>query len=410
MDALFRPSKLEGVVKAPQSKSIAIRLLFSSLIGNISLDDLEYSEDVKAGIRVIQSLGVRNNNGKLVRETISGDMGTVDIGGSGTVLRMLLPILSIMGISAKLTGDQTLQRRPLGVLHEYLTSNGVEITGDRLPLRIHGRLDTDTIEISGSESSQYISGFIFGLLLRGGGKIVLIPPVRSSSYISMTCHMLNSLGASINYSGNEITVNPLEGALEYSGHVPGDFLLSSFYAIGAVLTGGKVSIQNLKRPEWSLGDSRIAGIVNRCGGSGSVCKGIWSVESGDQVLPFHESVEDSPDMAVSLAALAFGSTEQSQISGVELLRIKESDRITSISETLRNYGSQVEVNDILSIRGPDTHREGVTGQWRDHRIAMLGSVLSLVAGGKVSGAESVSKSNPGFFDDLRKLGGDFQLI
>lgn len=409
MEARFKPSRLEGTIQAPQSKSIAIRLLFSSLLGHIDLKGLEQSDDVGAAIRTVEALGVKHIGDGFEAAELPKDLGTLDISGSGTTLRMLIPILACTGISARLTGEETLRGRPLGVIHEYLTSNGVQITDDHLPLSVSGKLETDKIVISGSQSSQYISGFIFGLLLAGGGKIVILPPVRSTSYINMTCEVLNSLGASISYSGNEIHVKPLSRKLSYSGTVPGDFLLSSFYAIGAVLTDGKVKIGNLVHPEWSRGDSRIVDIVNRCAGKGSVSDGTWIARAGNRISTFREEVEDTPDMAVSLAALAAGSTGESGISGIELLGIKESDRIKSITDTLKEYGCKVRSNSMIAIRGTENPSAGTTEVWNDHRIAMLGSILSLRAGGTVKGAESVSKSNPRFFDDLRKLGGELEL-
>lgn len=409
MKAVFRPSRLSGTIQAPQSKSIAIRLLFSSLLGRITLKGLEDSDDVSVAALVMRALGVQRHGGSFEGGELPADIGNVDLGGSGTALRMLLPILACTGINATLTGDQTLQKRPLGVVHDLLVSGGVEMTAEHLPLRIRGRLDSEEVEISGAQSSQYISGFIFGLLLQGGGKIILLPPVRSSSYIHMTCEVLNSLGADIRYSGNVIHVGGLDGSLKYSGTVPGDFLLASFYAAGAVLTGGEVRINNLTHPQWSGSDSRIAGIVNGCSGRGSVSGGVWTAGGSGTINAFRENVEDSPDMAVSLSALAAGSTGESEISGTELLRIKESDREKSIADTLESYGCIVGRDGAMTIRGPERPEAGTTEVWNDHRIAMLGSVLSLRAGGTVNGAESVSKSNPRFFADLRKLGGDFQL-
>ncbi len=409
MIANFNPSRLSGKVKAPQSKSIAIRLLFSSLLGKINLEGLEFSDDVMAAVRAIEALGVKHNKNIFEPGDVPTDIGKVDLGGSGTVLRMLIPVLACVGISASLSGDDTLQKRPLGVLYDLLLAEGLEMTGDHLPLKISGRLKTQEITISGGESSQYISGFIFGLLLTGGGMITLEPPVRSSSYIQMTCDLLNSIGAAIKYSGNRIKIEPMNGELAYSGPVPGDFLLSSLYAAGAVLTGGKVEISNLIHPEWSMGDSRIAEILKRCSGGGSLSDGIWTAYSDGGITPFRESVEDSPDMAVSLAAIAAGSPGESEISGIELLGIKESNRVLSIRDTLERHGCKVGTGRVMTIKGTDKPGTGKTQSWNDHRIVMLGSILSLRAGGRVEGAESVSKSNPRFFDDLRKLGGDFTL-
>lgn len=409
MEALFNPSKLLGSIDAPQSKSIAIRLIFSSLLGRVNLRQLEYSRDVEAAIRAISALGASRNEGVFTAGKIPKIAGEIDLGGSGTVLRMLVPILSCLGVEATLTGDESLRKRPLGVVYDYLTSNGIKMSSEHLPLKISGKLDIDHVEISGSESSQYISGFIYGLLLKGGGTIDLLPPVRSSSYIRMTCTVLNDLGADIRFTGEQIVVSPLKNNLEYTGRVPGDFLLSSFYAIGALLTGGSVEISNLIMPDWSSGDSRIVQIIKESTNSGTLKDGTWNIKSSDSISQFSENVEDSPDMAVSLAALACGSEGKSEISGIELLRIKESDRIRSISDTLENYGCSVEIGNTMKIACPAELSSGTTESWEDHRITMLGSLLSLKNGGVVKGTESVSKSNPRFFSDLEKLGGDFRL-
>lgn len=409
MRATIRPSRISGTVKAPQSKSIAIRLLFSSLLGKVKLEDLEFSDDINAAIRALEKLGVNRHEDEWIAGEFSEDLGKLNLGGSGTVLRILIPILSCLGIKADLDGDDTLRKRPLTLLVKWLRSNGVEVSDAYLPIRIEGKINTDEIRISASESSQYVSGFIFGLLLRGGGRILLEPPVRSESYIMMTCNILNSLGCPVNYSDNMITVGKLEKPLEYRGKVGGDFLLSSFYAIAALLTGGTLTIEDLAGGGWSSNDSRISSILSESGQGSSISGSSWFVSSANGIQAFSEDVTDSPDMAVSLAALAAGSSGISTITGTELLSIKESDRVASITETLRNYGCKVETGDSIRITGPERLQEGTTSDWKDHRIAMLGAVLSLVSGGIVDGAQAINKSNPRFFDDLIKLGGDISL-
>lgn len=409
MKAIIKPSRISGHVDAPQSKSIAIRLLFSSLMGKIELKGLEFSDDVSAAARVVEKLGVRREGASYNSGTRPRDLGKLDVGGSGTVLRFLIPVLACNGIGAHLDGDSSLRRRPLNVLTEWLRSHGVEVSGNSLPLKLEGEINTGEIVISGSESSQYISGFIFGLLLKGGGRIKLLPPVRSESYIRMTLTLLNSLGANVRYSGDLINVEPLETPLQYVGPVPGDFLLSSFYALGAALTGGRVSIANLIRPEWSAGDSRIVGIIERSGPESLLLNDTWEVAAGKNIKPFSEDVLDSPDMAVPLAALASGSTGESGISGIELLKTKESNRVESITETLRNFGHHAHANDVLAMSGAKSPHPGKTRDWGDHRIAMLGTLLSLKSGGVVNGVETVNKSNPRFFDDMIKLGGDVKF-
>ena len=147
MEAHISPSLISGRIKAPQSKSIAIRLLFASLLGDISLDDLEASDDVQAAVKAISS--VKNAMGNEGSPSIA-----LNVRGSGTTLRMLLPVLGFLGIDCTLSGDSTLKNRPLGVIKSWLQDNGAALSSDHLPLRISGKITTDNVEISGSESSQ----------------------------------------------------------------------------------------------------------------------------------------------------------------------------------------------------------------------------------------------------------------
>ena len=402
MEAHVLPSKITGRVEAPQSKSIAIRLLFAGLLGDVVLDNLHISDDVASAMNAITVV-------KQAMHSPGTILGMLDVHGSGTTLRMLLPVLAFLGMECELHGDQTLERRPLGVIRAWLEANGAQLSSDHLPLRISGRIETDSVEISGSESSQYISGIIYGLLLTGGGKIRLIPPVRSSSYIEMTCSVLISLGCSIRYHGMEIDVGPLMPNLRYHGEVPGDFLLSSFYAISSLLTGGSVEISGLSNPQWSSGDSRIVDIMRSCGADSFLSHGTWRVSGIGPLTSFKEDVEDSPDMAVSLAALSAGALGESVITGTNLLEIKESNRILSISRTLEAFGLEVSDGKGIVINNTGKYHQGIVADWKDHRIAMLGTVLAMRSGGLVRGAETVSKSNPQFFDDMAGLGGRLSL-
>ena len=402
MEAHISPSVIGGRIRAPQSKSIAIRLLFASLLGDVKLDNVEASDDVQAAISAIAT--VKNALGSGDHRSLS-----INVAGSGTTLRMLLPVLGFLGINCALTGDQTLEKRPLGVIKTWLEANGAVLSGDRLPLRISGKITTDNVEISGSESSQYISGLIYGLLLSGGGKINLIPPVRSRSYIEMTCSVLNDLGCTVNFNGYEIEVQPLDSRLRFSGEVPGDFLLSSFYAIGSIITGGELEITGFTHPEWSSGDSRIVGIMHSSGADSYLDSDSWHIEGKGNVKPFEENVEDSPDMAVSLAALASAAMGESRITGTPLLGIKESDRNLSITRTLESFGIEASADNGIVIRNTGIYHKGIVKDWKDHRIAMLGTVLAMRTGGIIHGAESVAKSNPHFYDDIIRLGGKLTL-
>lgn len=196
---------------------------------------------------------------------------------------------------------------------------------------------------------------------------------------------------------------------EYSGRVPGDYLLSSFYAAAAYATGGHVSISGLPEQERWWGDHSIVGILQENGVESSFQDGTWHVVSSGSGKGMTIDISQSPDMAVSIAAFAPFLTGATTISGTEGLKSKESNRIRTIAETLSAFGVNARTDDSITIDGQPSVKNPALDAAGDHRIAMLSSVLSLYAGGKIMGAESVSKSNPQFYRDLASIGGDITL-
>ena len=408
MIAEIRPSKISGTVMAPPSKSHAIRVALYSMIADVHAESFPASEDVTAALQAVGNLGCKTVGGKIqcpghrIRH-----QATLNFMGSGTTLRMMMPLLAYVGGEFVLDGDETLRKRPIRETVRILSSMGMAISGDHLPLRMSGKVSGNDIEVPGWESSQTVSGFIYALLLEGGGRIHIIPPVVSRHYIEMTCEILNSLGARIRLSGDTIYVERSE-MRPFKGQIPGDYLLSSFYAAAAFATSGSVRIGNLPKPPQAFGDHSIVYILREAGIDSTYSEGSWKV-SHSRGKAIEQDISQSPDMAVSLAAFAPFLEGTTVISGIENLRNKESDRVSTISEVVRSFGAEVECGDKISISGPLSLNDPVVNSHRDHRIAMLASVFALSRGGSVTDAECVHKSNPGFYSDLRNLGGDILL-
>lgn len=410
MNVRINRSRISGKLRAPPSKSHAIRLVIASLLTDVHLSNLPKSDDLLVSVNIVRELGVKISNGKFSRKKSTPDIKKqLWFGGSGTTLRMMLPILAFLGGEFKLDGEQALRNRPLKEEIIALSEAGLEFSSHKLPLTMKGSYETDRFRISGWESSQSISGLIYGLLLLGGGKIDIIPPITSRHYIELTCSLLRSLGAKIFFEENTITVE--ESTLQkYSGKVPGDYLLSSFYAASAYATGGSITITDLPEPDKWWGDHSIISILSNSNIESSFSNGTWKVSSekaGDRI---ESNIYESPDMAVTIASFAPFLKGRTRMDGIENLRTKESDRILSIMSVMQKFGVKSRSGKFLSISGRPPVRDATIDTMNDHRIAMLSTVLSLYSGGTIINAECVNKSNGEFFSDMIELGGDLRLI
>lgn len=409
MQAKIEASEISGEIGAPPSKSYAIRLILYSLIAPVRLYKIPQSQDVSAALGAVEKLGGTISDGNLSRSvSIPGNPVSLNFGGSGTTMRMILPILAYMGGEFSLDGDLTLRKRPVKELTSVLRDLGMSVSRDSLPFKMSGRINQDSVTLPGWESSQYISGFIYAMIVRGGGRIQILPPVVSRHYIEMTCSLLRSLGANIEFSENTVYVNA-STMRPFSGEVPGDFLLASFYGAAAIATGGSIIIGGLPQPERWFGDHSIFEIMKQSGLKSSFEDGFWHLDSRDKGVGVDIDISQSPDMAVSLSAFAPFLDGPSIIHGVKNLRTKESDRIITISATVKAFGGHVSGTEPMVIEGPLTKRDPSVCSEQDHRIAMLASVFALARGGTVNGAECVEKSNGAFFTDLERLGGRISL-
>jgi 3-phosphoshikimate 1-carboxyvinyltransferase len=383
-------SLIQGEVKAPQSKSFAIRLAFLSLLTEVKTNFWE-SEDIKMALGAVNAL----KRGE----------GYIYVGGSATTLRMLIPIALALKRRVTIDGDETLRKRPISAIVKALKR--ASFSSNTLPVTVYGELEEETV-IEGNESSQYVSGLILAYALLGRGRIVVLPPISSKSYILMTIDLVNKLGGKVKMEGNVIEVEA--GKLKpFEGEVPGDYLLASFYGIASLITSGKLVIYNLYEPPKYFGDHSILDVLRNMGARSFYQDGKWVLEGSGSYSPIDLELDDSPDMAPSVAALASVANGVSVLRKVERLRIKESDRVSTIIEGLRAFGVEAYYAEgSIYIRGANPRRGYVLCP-NDHRIAMMAADIATRSGGVIEGAECVKKSNPYFWDDLRALGGKVRL-
>ncbi|MGB9758555.1 MAG: 3-phosphoshikimate 1-carboxyvinyltransferase [Thermoproteota archaeon] len=413
MKVVLFPSTIRGKIKAPQSKSIGIRLIFTSLFNDLTLKNLTYSNDIEASIKAVTALGVKVNGERFSRpRTLKLRTNFINFGGSGTALRMFIPIAVAIGGKITVDGDETLRRRPLSAVVKFLRDNEINVSSDHLPLTIEGKLRRTEVEIDGSESSQYITGLIYALHILGGGKITIRPPIVSKSYINLTVQLLRERGLNLEFDGNTLAIEREEIA-PYEGDVPGDFALSSFYAAASIATKGYLEIKGLYTPPNFFGDHSVVEIYRQMGAYSKLEGDSWIVSGEsikDKLKPISINVEDAPDLAVSVASLAPFASGETSITGVKRLSDKESNRLKTMTEALGCFGvCSYAKNETFVIAGNNNILRGRVSCPNDHRIAMMVTPLGFFAGGEIENADCVKKSNPNFWNDLVKIGGRIKL-
>jgi len=401
----IRPSKIEGRIKAPQSKSYGIRLILYSILKESRLENLVYSDDVKVAVDVVKALGITVSGSAFKREKELKVPSYLYFGGSATTLRMSIPIIAVLGGEVTIDGDESLRKRPLTAIVNALKGQ-VSFSSSYLPTKMSGKLKENYVKIDGNESSQYISGFIYAFSMIGGGEIEIVPPISSKSYIYLTAELINTLGGNVKIKDNKVYVD--KGDFKpYIGKVPGDYALASFYASASIVTGGSLIVEDVYEIPSFEGDHSIVNFYEEMGAESYVKEGKWFVKSSSKLKGIEVNVDDFPDLAPSIASIAPFAGTKTIIRGVRRLKIKESNRIVTISETLSAFNVKVNYNDEEIIIFPSSElKEAKVFCPNDHRIAMMVSVLSFKVGGIIDNAECVNKSNPNFWKDLISLGGN----
>ncbi|MEM3676830.1 MAG: 3-phosphoshikimate 1-carboxyvinyltransferase [Candidatus Bathyarchaeia archaeon] len=425
---IVEPSILGGAVEAPPSKAHTHRaLLAASLAGGAStITNPLICRDTKATMRCIRIYGaeitrLKGSNGGLEGLRIVGadplepPRNVIDCGGSASTLRFAAPILGNTPGIAVLTGDKSLRRRPMSHMIEALNRLGVpcySAAGDGRPpiIVFGGGLKGGHIQIPGDLSSQFISGLLLASPLAEKPVTIRVsPPLESRPYILLTLSYLKRFGVEgfqVLGDMEGFTVSPGQAYKPGRVEVPGDYSSAAYILSAAAVTSSEVSVEGLAR-DFLQADMAILEILRDM--NVTVHQGESSVKVSSEAQDM-EGVEvdlrDSPDLAPIVAVLGCYAKGETVIYGTRRLRFKESDRVKAIASELRRAGASITVGeDRLTVKGSRL-RGASYNPHGDHRIAMACTVAALGAEGRslVSNPGCVSKSYPGFYMDLRRVG------
>lgn len=385
-------SYLSGVLSAITSKSYAHRSMICDFMLSrpLKIDNLTKSQDILATYNALTAI----KRGEKV----------LDAGESGSTLRFLIPLVATLKGDFQIKTHGKLGERPNDDLYNAINSKTLNAYTKDGVVYVNGSLTSGNYEIRADKSSQYLSGLIMALSsLEEKSTIKVISPISSRPYVDITLDVLKSYGFNVEFKNDTFIVG---GKREntYSPTIEGDWSNSAFFLVAGVINGN-ITVKNLNYKS-AQGDKVIVDIIKSAGGDITV-NGTEITAKKSALKGFTMDAENCPDLVPICAVLGALSKGITTITNVERLKLKESDRIVSTLNMLKNVGINCEEkNNSIIIHGGEV-KGGEIDSYNDHRIAMSSAILALNSKGdiKITGANAVNKSYPDFYLDFNKLGG-----
>ncbi|MCX5682662.1 MAG: 3-phosphoshikimate 1-carboxyvinyltransferase [Planctomycetota bacterium] len=413
-----------GSIRPPGSRSITNRALIVAALaeGTSHIEEVGFSDDTRICAEALGALGIPVAIDEAKRTMrVEGCGGSVpegpkeiNTGDSGTATRFMTALAAAGCGRYRIDGSARMRERPIQDLLDGLKALGVEAEcqwGTGCPPVV---LDTPglaggRVKVAGAVSSQYLSGLLMAapaasapVTIEVAGELV------SKPYVDMTLAVMRDFGVEVGregYARFEVPAPARYRARRYA--VEPDASSASYFMAAAAATGGEVTVEGLTRTS-TQGDAHFPDVLRAMG-----CEVAWSdhgVTVAAPRLPAHLAGVQidlcaMPDMVLTLAPLAVFAWGRTAIRNVANLRVKESDRLEALATELARLGARVEQHpDGLTIYPPAAVLPAEVATYNDHRMAMGLAIVGLrVPGIRIAGSECVSKTYPGFFEDLERL-------
>ncbi|MDU3554589.1 MAG: 3-phosphoshikimate 1-carboxyvinyltransferase [Streptococcus anginosus] len=424
MQLRTKASGLAGCIHVPGDKSISHRsIIFGSLAkGVTTIHDILRGEDVLSTMQVFRDLGVQiDDDGNVV--TIHGvgfaglkaPTNTLNMGNSGTSMRLISGVLAGQDFAATMVGDDSLSKRPMDRVTIPLRQMGVQIAGQTnrdLPLlTIHGNKTLQPIHYTLPVASAQVKSALIFAALQAQGESVIVEKEMTRNH---TEDMIKQFGGQISVNGKEIRV---QGGQKFTGQnvlVPGDISSAAFWIVaGLIIPNSKIILENVGINETRTG---ILDVVKAMGGNinlsniDRVAKSatitietseLVGTEIGGEIIP--RLIDELPIIAL-LATQAKGQTV---IRDAEELKVKETDRIQVVADALNSMGADITpTEDGMIIKGKTSLHGAKVHTFGDHRIGMMTAIAALLVNDgqvELERAEAINTSYPNFFADLEDL-------
>lgn len=396
--------KISSII-LPGSKSISNRLLLIQAIGHLKFDihNLSDSDDTQLLIQAIAQINSGNSE--------------INIHHAGTNMRFLCALLSACeNKSYTLTGSERMKERPIGELVDALKTLGADIQYTEKegypPLSIHGKkLTCNEIEINASVSSQFISALLMiAPCFEKGLSLKLIGNVVSPSYIQLTIELMKLFGVNVEWKANTLQVPAGEYKFN-SSHIYNESDWSAAgYFYSAMSIGTIPETELLGLTEKSLQpDSILSMLYSKLGVHTAFSENkVVLLKTQATAQYFEYDFTDCPDIAQTIAVTCFALGIKAKFTGLQTLKIKETDRIIALKNELEKLGAVIESTshsfEIKYIHPIDKDSRVSIKTYNDHRMAMsFAPLLLLFPNLEIEHKEVVSKSFPAFWDEFSKL-------
>ena len=394
------PDAIHATVQLPASKSMSNRALILNALSlsPYHIRNLSDCEDTQ-----------------VIIDAFNSDSNEFDVKGAGTAMRFLTAFLAGMQGEWIIKGSRRMHERPIHPLVETLTALGAKI--DYLekegfpPLRINGRkLKGGEVYLSGNISSQFISALLMVAPLMEKGLIMHIEKkIVSKPYIDLTMAMMAQCGVIVKWAGNDILVKPQEyQAIELT--VETDWSAASYwYEMVALMPGAEVMLLGLQKKSLQ-GDANVANLFSDLGVTTEfVEEGAIIRHTKRKAKKFFHDFVNEPDLAQTFAATCCFKGIPFLFSGIQSLKIKETDRVQALINEFKKLGFVLKETEIgmLEWEGDrcTPEKEPAIDTYDDHRMAMSFAPGAMVFRTlKINNPEVVTKSYPNFWDDLKRAG------
>ena len=415
---------LRGTIRVPGDKSISHRsIIFGSLAkGETKVYDILRGEDVLSTIQVFRDLGVSiQDDGDVIRIQGVGFQGLqvptapLDMGNSGTSIRLISGVLAGQDFAVTMVGDDSLSKRPMDRVAIPLRQMGVEIAGqgerDCPPLHEKGTHQLQPIHYRLPVASAQVKSALIFAALQAEGESTIIEKEKTRDH---TEDMIRQFGGKIQVDGKTIHI---QGGQEFKGQtviVPGDISSAAFWLVaGLILPESVIKIENVGINQTRTG---ILDVIQEMGGDLTIDDRDEKAVSASLTVKTSslkglridgELIPRLIDELPIIALLATQANGQTVIADAEELRVKETDRIQVVADSLNAMGATVvPTEDGMIITGPTPLHGADLETFGDHRIGMMAAIAALlVSEGNVmlDRAEAINTSYPSFFEDLETL-------
>ena len=421
MNLVVKASALTGNMEIPASKSHTIRaVVIASLAQGTSriVSPLD-SGDTRSAVKACRALGAEIETGN--EWVVTGFGGnpvlrgsSIDLGNSGTSLRLLTSVAALQEEAVVFDGDDSLRTRPLQSLLDALNDLGAHAASlnnnGRCPVRVRGKMRGGTTQVSGV-TSQYLSSLLISTPLVTEDTEIRVVNLHERPYVEMTLGWLDEQQIRYQREGWECFRVP--GGQRYHAfdkRVPGDFSSATFPLCAAVVTPSSLVLKGLSMDD-TQGDKAVIGMLESMGARIQVT-GEGVLVTASELVGCELDLNNTPDALPALAVVGCYAQGQTVLKNVAQARIKETDRIAVMAKELSKMGAHVEeMDDGLII-----HESRLTGArvhgYHDHRVVMALSLAGMMAEGEteIDTAESIDITFPGYVEKMSRAGALMRLV